>query len=104
MNSEIGRSEYALRLKKFRKDIRQQAVDYLGGCCKLCGYKAYVEAFDFHHIDPATKSFNISKATRMDWETLQPEVDKCVLLCANCHRETHAGLTVYSLAEDFKKG
>ena len=102
MNNKQGRTKGALKVKAKRIALRQRAVDYLGGCCKLCGYKAYIEAFDFHHIDPLNKSFDISDSPTRGWEKTKIELDKCVLLCANCHRETHEGLTLYSLESEKK--
>lgn len=103
MNSETGRSKGALAVKKTRVKLRQMAIDYLGGCCNICGYSKYVEVLEFHHKDPSTKSFAISANPTRAWEKTKPELDKCVLLCGNCHRETHAGLTIYSLESDKKE-
>lgn len=66
-------------------------VAYKGGRCERCGYNRYVGALDFHHRDPATKSFSLSasKMTRRSLEVIRAELDKCDLLCANCHREEH---------------
>ena len=76
---------------KYRQDIKRQLVEYKGGKCQICGYDKCQEALEFHHLDPNEKSFQISGGTK-SFESLKPEVDKCVLLCANCHRELHAGL------------
>lgn len=66
-------------------------IEYKGGCCEMCGYKKNVSALDFHHIDPTTKSFNIDARilANSNYEMVKNEVDKCMLLCANCHREVH---------------
>ena len=78
---------------KRRKALRKKAVEYAGGRCELCGYDRCVEALDFHHRDPSTKSFGISqKGITRSWEKIQKEIDKCALICANCHREVHAGI------------
>lgn len=80
-----------LRATVRRRHLKEQAVAYLGGKCICCGYDKCSAAFDMHHIDDRTKDFNISD--RRAWnEALRLELDKCVLLCANCHREVHAGL------------
>jgi len=78
---------------KRRKKIKQKAVDYKGGKCKLCGYNKCVSALEFHHKDPTTKEFSIglNGATR-SWNKVKEELDKCILICANCHREVHEGL------------
>mgnify|MGYP005855513707 CR=1 FL=1 len=47
-------------------------------------------ALDFHHLDPQKKDFNLGIAIiQWKWEKVKPELDKCILLCANCHRELH---------------
>lgn len=74
-----------------RRDICERAVTYLGGRCKICGYDACIEAFDFHHVDPQEKDFTLSERMT-SFEAIQPELDKCELLCSRCHREVHAGL------------
>lgn len=72
-----------------RLALKERAIQHLGGKCQICGYDKCPAAFDFHHLDPDEKDFAISEV--MDWERLVVELDKCVLLCANCHREVHAG-------------
>ncbi len=74
-----------------RQELREQAIKYLGGRCRICGYNRCPAAFDFHHVEMLTKDFTIS-AAMTSWERIRPELDKCVLLCATCHREVHAGL------------
>jgi hypothetical protein len=73
-----------------RADLKDRAIAYLGGKCRGCGYDRCPAALDFHHTSPHEKDFSISQ--QMSWEKLRPELDKCLLLCANCHRETHVGL------------
>ena len=68
--------------------IKTQCVEYLGGKCEICGYDKNVYVLDFHHKDPSQKDFNISESDS-NFEKLKPELDKCMLLCANCHRELH---------------
>lgn len=72
-----------------RLALKEQAIAHLGGKCQKCGYDACPAAFDFHHLDDREKDFDIS--SKQSWATLLPELDKCILLCANCHREAHAG-------------
>jgi predicted HNH restriction endonuclease len=60
----------------------------------ICGYGHCPEALDFHHRDPKQKSFGLSvRGLTRSWEKIQKELDKCILVCANCHREIHAGIT-----------
>ncbi len=76
---------------KRRKKIRQMAVNYKGGQCRICGYKRCIDALEFHHTNSSGKDFSISEGgyTR-SWIRVKEELDKCILLCANCHRESHA--------------
>jgi predicted HNH restriction endonuclease len=66
-----------------------EAVEYMGGKCKECGYNKYLGALEFHHLDPSTKEANWNKIRLWEWSKIKNELDKCVLLCANCHREAH---------------
>lgn len=75
-----------------RKQRRQQAVEYKGGQCVRCGYNRSLAAFDFHHRDETTKVFEINGNYTRAWGVLKAELDKCDLLCSNCHREIHDGL------------
>jgi hypothetical protein len=77
---------------KRRKLLRQKAINLLGGKCVVCGYSRDIHALDFHHIDESTKEFGLSdRGMTRSWEKTKNEVLKCVLLCANCHREIHSG-------------
>lgn len=76
-----------------RQKLKALAVEYKGGQCELCGYSRCLRALEFHHRDPNEKDFAIgSKGVTRSWEKTKAEVDKCALLCANCHREIHDGL------------
>jgi transposase len=78
--------------KTARKKRRQKAYVYKGGKCGICGYNRTTDALEFHHLDPAEKSYNIASGFGKPWRVLRKELDKCVLLCKNCHAEVHAGL------------
>lgn len=69
-------------------------VEYKGGKCKICGYNKYVGAFDLHHCKDSPKEFGLSvRGLTRSWEKIKKEANKCILLCANCHREVHGGKT-----------
>jgi 5-methylcytosine-specific restriction endonuclease McrA len=94
-NGVIGSSSYCKKctteqsLSRMRK-LKQQMVDYKGGCCQKCGYDKYIGALEFHHINPEEKDFNPSHLKKYTFDDrVKNELDKCVLLCSNCHRETH---------------
>lgn len=77
-------------IERFKK-FKFLCVEYKGGKCEICGYDKCVNAFDFHHLDPSKKDFGIakSKSKKFDYK-IKRELDKCQLLCANCHREKHS--------------
>ena len=70
--------------------LKQKCVEYKGGCCQLCGYNRYIGALEFHHLDPAVKDFSLAHTRSTTFEKVRAELDKCILVCANCHRELHA--------------
>jgi len=53
--------------------------------CADCEYKDHAAALEFHHLDPATKSGPVSKFYGGTLQRLQAEIDKCIVLCGNCH-------------------
>lgn len=75
-----------------RAELKLRCVQYLGGKCEACGYCRCREALEFHHRNPRLKDFSVSRARNMGWVKIRAELDKCLLLCANCHREVHAGI------------
>lgn len=75
------------RLKK--RERKLQAIEYLGGLCVSCGHSHHPAVFEFHHRNPAEKDRDPSKLLNATWERLKAELDKCDLLCANCHRMLH---------------
>lgn len=77
------------KTNKQRWNRKKMAIEYKGGKCCRCGYDKCEQALNFHHIDPATKTFSLSSNHCRSWESVKKELDKCVLLCANCHAETH---------------
>lgn len=82
-----------LAVLKRRRKIKQMAVEYKGGCCEKCGYNKYIGALEFHHLDPNEKDFGIGKSGHcVAWEKVKKELDKCILVCSNCHREIHGEL------------
>lgn len=68
------------------------SLEYMGGCCASCGYNRCIGALTFHHREPGGKDFGVSaKGYTRSWEKVRAELDKCILLCSNCHAEVHAG-------------
>lgn len=74
-----------------RLKLKIQAIEYKGGKCEKCGYDKCLSVLEFHHLDPTKKDFGISaKGHTKSWEKIKNELDKCIMLCSNCHRELHA--------------
>jgi hypothetical protein len=88
-NKEYSRSE-AVTIK--RRAIKNMLIKYAGGECKKCGYNKCIRALEFHHLDPNEKDFGISKCLTKSISSLKEEVDKCILVCSNCHAEIHQEL------------
>ena len=81
-------------VKRRRIKLRKMAREYKGNKCIICGYNKCPRALSFHHRNPKIKSFGISaQGLTRSWEKIKAEIDKCVLLCSNCHMEVHDGIT-----------
>ena len=84
--SSCTNAESLLRQRKFKA----KCVEYKGGKCEICGYNKCQSALEFHHRDPNEKEFQLSKAKSWSFEErVTKELDKCQLLCSNCHKELH---------------
>lgn len=93
--TETHRERYPYARYKAREDDKRWKrknilIERRGGKCVCCGYDEHPAALDFHHEDPASKEFNIAAGLRRSMEALEREADKCILLCANCHRIEHS--------------
>src|SRR6266404_5211874 len=88
------RREYVIQaVSKRRRAVKTLAIEYKGGKCQLCGYDKYQGALELHHLNPQQKEFGIGqRGHSRSWDRVKAELDKCVLMCANCHREVSAGL------------
>tara|TARA_Y100001937_G_scaffold23994_1_gene34473 strand:- start:41 stop:424 length:384 start_codon:yes stop_codon:yes gene_type:complete len=99
---KIGGSSYCKPCTNAETSLRaiafkEKCVEYKGGKCEICGYDKYFGALEFHHKDPSQKDLQISKVrTRTFNSKIKKELDKCQILCSNCHREIH-------FIENFKK-
>lgn len=75
-----------------RKAIKKELIKYKGGKCENCGYNKCIAALEFHHKNPEDKKFEISDYKYLKVRPMEEyynEVDKCELLCCNCHIEKH---------------
>lgn len=93
--------------RKSEQSIKQKCVNYKGGTCQICGYSKCNAALDFHHTNPDEKDFSIArKKYSIINEEMKRELDKCVLICSNCHREEHSRLSngfpsLFNIETDF---
>jgi len=77
----------------FRREVKATAIRERGGRCESCGFSAHQSALEFHHLDPSQKEFGFSaRGIVRSKARVAAELAKCVLLCANCHAERHAGV------------
>lgn len=72
----------------WRRRRKEELVEYKGGKCEKCGYNKSIRALEFHHLDPTQKDFGIG-GSNYSIERLKDEVDKCIMVCSNCHSEIH---------------
>lgn len=84
-------------VKKHRDKRRTQLLTICGNKCNLCGYDKCLSALEFHHIDPSTKKYTLAKGNCHSIIDDVEEAKKCILVCANCHREIHEGLVLKNL-------
>ena len=91
-SSETRETKRLQRLQK-REDKKKQCTAYKGGKCISCGFNRFQSALEFHHLDPKTKDQSIANsfARNHSFKRIKKELDKCILLCANCHRGIHSG-------------
>lgn len=86
-------SKKSKNVSNWRQSIKERAIQYKGGKCIICGYKRCNRALVFHHLDPKYKQFGIANnGLCRSWDKVKKELDKCVLLCSNCHNEVHSNL------------
>lgn len=75
------------------KYVKLKMIDYKGGECKHCKLKikdSHYCVFEFHHLNPKIKDSNFEKIKYQKWDVIIKELDKCIMLCSNCHRMEHA--------------
>lgn len=78
------------RIKQFKAPLKQYIRDYkLSKGCSICGYKKCASALVFHHVN-GNKEFDMFLAANRKLEITKKEIEKCIVLCANCHMELHA--------------
>ena len=94
-NYEHNKEEYNentyMKQKERGVSRKIELIKLLGGKCDICAYNKNIASLVFHHIDPSTKLFSLEmrEMSSRPFDVLCKEVNKCRLLCANCHNELH---------------
>ena len=89
-------------VKASRDRRKKEIIETMGDKCQICGYDNCDAALELHHIDPSQKEFTFDKQLNTAWSKLENELKKCVLLCANCHREVHFSGKIFNLEPSFR--
>jgi len=89
-------SKSSEKVKRWRRRTKERLVKAMGGECICCEYKKCTDALEFHHRDKDQKERTLAgiRASVMAWSKIVEEARKCVLVCSNCHKEIHAGVTL----------
>lgn len=91
------RTKQIPRVRSANQANRQRYLDWKAQQkCANCG-ESSTECLDLHHIDPSQKDAAVSTLTTRGWAVIQREIQKCIVLCANCHRKVHAGTITLTL-------
>lgn len=83
--------QWVVKWREIRKKRRERLNEIKRQfVCLVCKESA-VECLDFHHLDGTTREASVSNLVYSSLESILEEIDKCVVLCSNCHRKHHAG-------------
>lgn len=88
-----NRDAYRARAKESGHSHKVQTIMHKNGVCSMCGVKydgTNACIFQFHHIDPSQKEFEIGSRSFADIENIMSELNKCIMVCANCHTKIHS--------------
>lgn len=88
-------SKQSEAVKLWRRNTKKKLIESMGNCCQICGYNKSQEALELHHLNPSEKDFSIGQVISkpISWSKIVEEAKKCVLLCSNCHKEVHYGVS-----------
>ena len=89
-------SQNSKAVTKARQKRKLILIDVMGGKCALCGYNKNVSALEFHHINPEEKEYGLSSGNCHNMQKDFSEAHKCILVCANCHRDIHEHIDQYT--------
>lgn len=77
------------RVQERVRDRKRRYIHQMGDCCADCGQSFPDVCYDFHHLDDSTKEFHPANGLKLSPARLKKELEKCILLCSNCHRIRH---------------
>lgn len=97
----MTKQAYFTKIRRYR--IKKKAVELKGGKCQWCGWSGDIGGFCFHHRDPSQKEFGLSNAITTNWEKFWKEVEKCDLLCCNCHMVFHSDYSGEQFLKDVEE-
>jgi len=80
--------------QRWRLKAKRWVIKYAGGKCQVCQYDKYQGNLVFHHIGDKKETVSRMINATVSWSQILDEINKCVLLCHNCHGEVHAGLAI----------
>ena len=84
-NKKWEKKQYKINYKEIQKIMHSLKING----CAICGYNKCDACLDFHHSNPKDKKFYITQNMCRKNKLIAEELNKCILLCANCHREIH---------------
>jgi hypothetical protein len=85
-----------------RRNLKRKAIEYTGGKCQDCGDNRCDAAMHFHHV--GGKDFEPARViAQRSWAAAKRELDKCLLLCANCHAERHERERMVAVAQSAER-
>ncbi len=87
-----NKAYYVERARQQKAVMREWLIEYKQKLsCQHCGYNKHHSALDFHHKDKNKKELNLSQVGNFGWgkQRILKEINKCIILCANCHRILH---------------
>ena len=91
-------------VKKRRQNRKFELINFHGNKCQICSYSKCIGALEFHHINSKNKKFGIGSGDITSYHKLLKESMKCIMICANCHREIHEGLILVEFSSHSSTG
>ena len=83
-------SQTSKKVTRWRHRTKKRLVEAFGGKCCICGFDSWIEAFEFHHLDPTIKQGKVIEIAN-NWSKIIEEARKCIMICSNCHKGVHGG-------------